>query len=272
LQSIPRFIEALTQTSSPKNPSPIKLRAGTVHYRWFTEWWNKDIQAKIDSRPTKFVGYKNANLASSKDKTLNNIVFEAMGSVRNVDDFLLCEYGINSLKASLWSNSAPIREYDWRNTAKFAATGQIPSNEHLSGMRTVLAVYEYMNQPEVTKRMQKTIRNVKTELGNVKHLTNNKPPKNSQGVEVDLSTAWIDFMNQQLERFRVRGEEWLKDAVTFGLAEYKKALAILETEQKTITAEKERKGPEKEKRIRRQENYSTKHSGQRRYCEKRQHG
>jgi hypothetical protein len=247
LQSIPRFIQALTQTPSSKNPSPIKLRAGTVHYTWFTEWWNKDIQARIDSRPTKFVGYKNANLASSKDKTLNNIVFEAMGSVRNVDDFLLCEYGINNLKASLWSNSAPINEDHWKNTAKFAASGQIPSNEHLSGMRTVLAVYEYMNQPEVTKRMQKTIRNVKIELGNVKHLTNNKLPKNSQGVEVDLSTAWIDFMDQQLEKFRVRGEEWLKDAVTFGLAEYKKALVILENEQKTITAEKNEKDPKKKK-------------------------
>jgi hypothetical protein len=177
LQSIPRFIEALTKTPSPKNPVPIKLRAGTVHYTWFTEWWNKDIQAKIDSRPTKFVGYKNASLALSKDKTLNNIVFEAMGSVRNVDDFLLCEYGINNIKASLWSNQAPIGEKDWRKTAKFAATGQLPFNEHLSGMRTVLAVYEYMNQPEVTKRMQKTIRNVKTELGNVKHLTNNNSRK-----------------------------------------------------------------------------------------------
>jgi hypothetical protein len=247
LQSIPRFIQALTQTPSSKNRNPIKLRAGIVHYTWFTEWWNKDLQAKIDSRPTKFVGYKNADLASSKDKTLNNIVFEAMGSVRNVDDFLLCEYGINNLKASLWSNQAPIREDHWRNTAKFAATGQIPSNEHLSGMRTVLAVYEYMNQPEVTKRMQKTIRNVKIELGNVKHLTNNKLPKNSQGVEVDLSAAWIDFMNQQLERFRVRGEEWLKDAVAFGLTEYKKALVILETEQKTIIAEKNEKDPKKRK-------------------------
>jgi hypothetical protein len=54
-------------------------------------------------------------------------------------------------------------------------------------------------------------------------------------------------MNQQLERFRVRGEEWLKDAVTFGLAEYKKALAILETKQKTITAEKDEKDPRKKK-------------------------
>jgi hypothetical protein len=76
---------------------------------------------------------------------LNNIVFKAMGLVQNVDDFLLCEYGINSLKASLWSNSALICEYDWRNTAKFAAIGKILSNKHLSSIRTVLAVYKYMN-------------------------------------------------------------------------------------------------------------------------------
>jgi hypothetical protein len=39
----------------------------------------------------------------------------------------------------------------------------------------------------------------------------------------------------------------LKDTVTFGLAEYKKALAILETEQKTITAEKNEKDQKKKK-------------------------
>jgi hypothetical protein len=39
----------------------------------------------------------------------------------------------------------------------------------------------------------------------------------------------------------------LKDAVTSGLAEYKKALVILEKEQKTITAEKNEKDPKKKK-------------------------
>ena len=82
-----------------------------------------------------------------------------------------------------------------------------------------MAVYEYMNTPEVAKRMQQTINNVKTELKNVKHLTNNQLPKNDKGVDVDLSVAWNDFTNKQLERSPKRGSDWLKDMIKDGLTE-----------------------------------------------------
>ncbi|KAF9696463.1 hypothetical protein EKO04_005206 [Ascochyta lentis] len=249
LQSIPRFIEALTETKTDKNKNPIPLKVGKVDSKWFNEWWNKDVQGKVDSRLDKFAGYKNSNDATRKDKTLNNLVFEAMGSTRNVNDFLLCEDGINSYKAKLWANEAPFAETDWKRITKFAATGQLPSNEHLSGVRTVLAVYEYMNTPEVAKRMQQTIKNVKTELKNVKHLTDNKLPKDVKGDDVDLSAAWIDFMNQQLERFRKRGDDWLKDMIKEGLAEYQKALDPLEEAQKAIEKENTEKEPTKKKAL-----------------------
>lgn len=239
----------MTQTKTDKNKTPIPLAVGKVDSKWFNEWWNKDVQVKVDSRTDKFTGYKNSDDAARKDKTLNDIVFEAMGSVRNVNDFLLCEDSINSYKAKLWANEAPFAETDWKRIAKFAATGQLPSNEHLSGLRTVLAVYEYMNTPEVAKRMQQTIKNVKTELKNVKHLTDNKLPKNDKGVDVDLSVAWIDFMNKQLERFRKRGSDWLRDMIKDGLTEYKTALDLLLKEQKAIKAENAEKDAKKRKTL-----------------------
>jgi hypothetical protein len=239
----------LTQTKTDKNKTPISLAVGKIDSKWFNEWWNKDVQVKIDSRTDKFTGYKNSDDAARKDKTLNNIVFEAMGSTRNVKDFLLCEDSINSYKAKLWANEAPFAETDWKRIAKFAATGQLPSNEHLSGLRTVLAVYEYMNTPEVAKRMQQTIKNVKTELKNIKHLTNNQLPKNDKSVDVDLSVAWIDFMNKQLERFLKRGSDWLKDMIKDGLTEYEKALKLLLEEQKAIKAENAEKDAKKKKTL-----------------------
>lgn len=96
---------------------------GKVDSKWFTEWWNKDVQSKIDSRPRPFSGYQNSNTAASKDKTINNIIFEAMGSTRNFDDFLLCEDAINSFKAKLWANQGPVQAQKWKDIAKSAASG-----------------------------------------------------------------------------------------------------------------------------------------------------
>ena len=80
-------------------------------------------RVKVDSRTDKFSGYKNRDDAARKYQTLNDIVFEAMGSVRNVNDFLLCEDSINSFQAELWANEVPFAEIDWKRMAKFAATG-----------------------------------------------------------------------------------------------------------------------------------------------------
>lgn len=82
-----------------------------------------------------------------------------------------------------------------------------------------MAVYEYMNTPEVAKRIQQTIKDVKIELKTFKHLTNNQLPKNDKGVDVDLSVAWNDFTNKQLERSPKRGSDWLKDMIKDGLTE-----------------------------------------------------
>lgn len=106
-----------------------------------------------------------------------------------------------------------------------------------------------MNTPKVAKRMQQTIKNVKTELKNVKHLTNNQLPKNDKGIDVDLSVAWIDVMNKQLEKFLKRDSDRLEDMIKDGLTEYEKALKLLLEEQKAIKAENAEKDTKEKKNL-----------------------
>jgi|SRR5690242_14649512 len=56
-------------------------------------------------------------------------------------------------------------------------------------------------------------------------------------------------MTKQLEQFRKRSDDWLKDMIKERLSEYQKALALLEIEQQTIKNEKAEKGPPKKKAL-----------------------
>lgn len=134
MQSVLRFIEiAVTISKKKVDRDPIKLSAD-VDESWFYDQWTKDVSTKkIKSRPHKFTGYTDQD----KITTLSDLVMEALGSKKNVDDFVLCEKGVNMMKAKLWGNEAPFGEGRWQKLAKEAADGAIPSTEHLSGMRTV---------------------------------------------------------------------------------------------------------------------------------------
>ena len=102
---------------------------------WFTEWWHKDVQDRIDTRSPTFKGYENSANILHKDKSLNDIIFEAMGSKRNVEDFVLCENGINAVKARLWMNSDPYQK--WKPETLKAAKGLLPSEKYLDAFRVV---------------------------------------------------------------------------------------------------------------------------------------
>ena len=142
-----RFIEAVTGTTSKNNPSPIRL-GKIVGDAWFTKWWNKDIQNKINTRKSKFKGYTNSKDAKYQDKSLNDVIFEAFGSTRNVEDFVLCEDGINSFKAKLWLGDDPAAS--WGDAARKAAKGLKPSDEYLSALRTVSYLIPYRT-PETSR-------------------------------------------------------------------------------------------------------------------------
>lgn len=98
----------------------------------------QDVKSSIASRPQIWPGY---NPVKQPDSTINDLIFEALGSEDNVEDFAICELGINSFKAKLWSGSDPVVTKDWQKMAKEASDGSIPASEHLSQLRTVSTKY-----------------------------------------------------------------------------------------------------------------------------------
>ncbi|KAF3038218.1 hypothetical protein E8E11_005933 [Didymella keratinophila] len=246
--------EHIVEITCSKNPDSVNIKIkqqvlGKVDPAWFTRWWNTDVQAPVDSRPHPFPGYKNSNIANSKDESLNDLVFEAMGSIRNVDHFLLCENAINSFRAKLWSNESPIDQDVWSRQANFAASGELPTNEHLGGIRTTLAVYEYMHLPEMMKRMRNTVKNVQTGFSNVQHLTSNNLPMIGGTTPVDLSEAWLAFISQQLGRSVAKGSGWLRDSISFGTTQYNSALTGLKKAQEAIDNESKERNPVKKRKL-----------------------
>lgn len=53
---LPRSHSTLTQTKTDKNKTPIPRAVGKTDSKWFNEWWNKDVQVKIDSLTDRFTG------------------------------------------------------------------------------------------------------------------------------------------------------------------------------------------------------------------------
>ncbi|KAJ8112293.1 hypothetical protein OPT61_g5304 [Boeremia exigua] len=232
LQSIMLFIKAATRHPSQNG---VPTLSEHIDISFFNKHWgtsNPQVQQKIATRPNPFPGY-NPKVALS---SLNDLVFEAMGSKSNPADFVLCEEGINSMKAKLWGYISPFAPRKWREIAKGAADGSIPSNHHLSGMRSILGVHNYMNHPDVTKRLQDTVKNVKIELSNFKHISG-EDVKNVKGKVVDLPALWVEFMSAQLEEVFRSGTQWIKDQVDYATPMYKAHLADLQKAMKRITDE-----------------------------------
>jgi hypothetical protein len=133
LQSIMLFIKAAVREAQTKS---IKSLSEHVDISFFTKHWGTStpqIQQQIAKRPTPFPGYDSAAARSS----LNDLIFEAMGSKTNTRDFVLCEEGVNSMKAKLWSHINPFGVKQWQIIAKDASDGSIPRNRHLAVLRSV---------------------------------------------------------------------------------------------------------------------------------------
>jgi chromosome segregation ATPase len=67
-----------------------------------------------------------------------------------------------------------------------------------------LAVFEYMNQPEVKECLQASVKNVGIELQNVEYFTKEK---------IDLSKVWYAFTKKHLTDVENAAKDWLKDRI-----------------------------------------------------------
>lgn len=129
-----KFIESVTQTEDEDNPKLIKLRQ-SVDSQWFIDHWNAKHPVEVQSRPAPPTTYPRPN--NPKDESINDVVFEALGSKTNAKDFVLCESGINSAKGKLWSNKNPADPIAMKKDFTLAAAGALDTAIPMSVIRTV---------------------------------------------------------------------------------------------------------------------------------------
>lgn len=94
-------------------------------------WTEKFVATKVASRTHK------PTIPMGKRQTLNDLVFEALGSSFNRADFVLCDKEINSYKERVWSADSPMNDDTLKDYIKFAISGALPSTYFLSPIRTV---------------------------------------------------------------------------------------------------------------------------------------
>jgi hypothetical protein len=136
LQTIGIFIEAAVGKGKD-----IKQLSTTVPSTFFLTWWNKALDQK------KVEGRKN-NIARPDDKltTLNDLVFQALGSNTNLDNFVLCNDEINSYKARVWSQISHVAEDKYKQEIESVLNGMSNSNTLHSSFRAVRHLY-YSKRP-----------------------------------------------------------------------------------------------------------------------------
>ena len=120
------FLESLSGTSKSVTLSQ------TVDRSFIEDHWTEEFSVtKVASRKPK------PAILMGKRRTLNDLVFEALGSSYNRADFVLCDKEINSYKERVWSADSPMNDDTIDNYIKFAISGALPSTYFLSPIRTV---------------------------------------------------------------------------------------------------------------------------------------
>lgn len=115
---------------------------------FFKTWWNTNIDWNtFYSRPAqtnvRIANWKVPQASTSKPaavdkwRTLNNLVFNALGSAENREDFVLCDYKINGWKEKLWHGKKPMNDDVFKKLSDDVAKGAITSDVHLSAIQTV---------------------------------------------------------------------------------------------------------------------------------------
>jgi hypothetical protein len=112
----------------------------TIDLNWFLQHWNTDYSTEIEKRlgPVKYLRKPTA------EQTINDIVFEPLGSKTNVVDLVLCDEQINSAKGRLWDNKNPWDPDTTKNKFKDAARTLTDKKDPFSIFRSVRIVVDFL--------------------------------------------------------------------------------------------------------------------------------
>lgn len=235
------FIESLVK----------KTGTDKVEGDWFEEWWNKDLSANtvpVNSRTKKATNLITKN-ALGDQNSINDLVFQALGSMDNRPDFVLCRSDINTAKMRTWMKHNYMDLGKFNQLLKDFERGAALSTEVLSVFRTVgqlhasnclrkhadicaikiFGVFSYMNLEEVKERLVHISKNVQDELSNIPQLT-----QENKG----LDTKWEAFIQAHLKDISKHARDWLTARYPATKAAYKAAIEDLKKQETALKADK----------------------------------
>lgn len=228
-------------------------------------FWKQSLNAqdvsKRPNQPDKGVGFP-------LQANLNDLVFQALGSDSDRKDFVLCDKTINAYKARIWKKTAPLQAGDLNTLVANGVRGSLPTNEYFTVLRNVrhllltsqnptdvhaqaIGLFKNANVPSVKQRMQRSIKNVETELKNLKHYKQT----------ADLAPVWITFMKEHLESVMTTAQKFLNEQINN--AERKTSTEIarlkqLSTQLKALESNKLKRDAHKKKQAALEKNLDTK--------------
>jgi hypothetical protein len=99
---------------------------------FFLNHWNaKVLEAQVAKRTHTLP------IKTGQRQSLNDLVFEALGSSFNRKDFVLFEKKLNSYKERLWSGRDPMASNVFETLLDASVAGELPSNYSLSALRSL---------------------------------------------------------------------------------------------------------------------------------------
>lgn len=104
-----------------------------------TKWNQKYPFDKIKARHNKpnYIDEQNNQPRNQQRRSLNALVFEALGSTVNPRVFVLLQNDINLYKKQLWKTGYPMVDTKFEKALSNAWKGARPSSAYLSAIRTV---------------------------------------------------------------------------------------------------------------------------------------
>lgn len=124
LQSIGRFLNEVTHGQDATRQA---------FARWLLDNWNAKLtDPNVAKRKKPSPDYR-----LSGQLTYGNLIWNALGSNTNLQDFVLCETSINSYKARIWKLTAPTDPKEFQKDVKRSVEGAVPSNGYLTNLKMV---------------------------------------------------------------------------------------------------------------------------------------
>ncbi|KAL4740418.1 hypothetical protein BDV11DRAFT_214414 [Aspergillus similis] len=133
-------------------------------------------------------------------------LMNALGSKSNNENFYLLENVVNGMKSRIFSNNRLMD--DTRRDlviANFMQPGQI-----LGEVKSAIAVWIYLNRPEVLDSMKVLVRNVRKVLI---HLQDNYNTQNPNSPRINLQAAWDEWFNHMIKYHAERTRFWVTETI-----------------------------------------------------------